>query len=113
MTTNTLSIHPGQPGEGMNYNVNKPLPYPYHVDADTGDVKPGPQTNNESWRLLGFQPDADTQHVEVWREDWLNEPNTAVGLVPVFVDADGGMFSLDVPVTRVTDHRVTPTTKEN
>ena len=109
MTTNVLSIHIGQPGEGMNYNVNKPLPYPYHVDASTGGVRPGPQTNNEIWRLIGFQPDTNTQRVEVWLEDWLNEPDTAVGLVPVFVDADR-MFNLNAPVTSVTDHRVTPTT---
>ena len=113
VSANVLSIHIGQPGEGMSYNVNKPLPYPYHVSATNGSVKPGPQTNNEIWRLVGFQPDTDTQHIEVWLKDWLNEPNTAVGLVPVFVNVDGGgMFNLNVPVTKVTDHRVTPTTKK-
>ena len=65
---NTIILQPGQPGEGMNYNVHKPLPYPFHVDADTGDVRPGPQTGNEEWRLVGFQPDADTQRVDLWRE---------------------------------------------
>ena len=33
----TITIQPGQYGEGMVYNVRKPLPYPYHLDPETGD----------------------------------------------------------------------------
>ena len=105
MTTNILSIQPGQPGEGMYYNVHKPLPYPFHVDASTGDVRVGPQTGNEAWRLIGFQPAVDTQRVDLWREVFVVDPRKAVGMFPVFVDANGGMFSLDVPVLKVADNR--------
>lgn len=112
---NTISLQPGQPGEGMNYNVHKPLPYPSHVDADTGDVRPGPQTGNAAGRLIGFQPDVDTQRVDLWREVFVVDSQKA-GMVPVFVDATGGMFSLDVPVLKVADNRpkteLTPTHTE-
>lgn len=101
----TITIQPGQPGEGMNYNVHKPLPYPFHVNTETGDVMSGPHTGNETWRLVGFQPDADTQTVTLRREDFAAEPNKAVGLCPVFVDEHGCMFNLTEPITRATDNR--------
>lgn len=102
--SNYITIQPGQPGEGMGYNVHKPLPYPFHVDTKTGDVIQGPPTEFDDWRLLGFQPDVGTQSVELTRSVWLaGDVDACVGMVPVFIDSDGGMFSLDVPITKTTD----------
>lgn len=94
-----FSLQPGQAGEGMHYNVRKPLPDPIHVDqmlaCTWGDQGMG--------KLLGFQ-EGDVQTVVLHVEDFKEDPQKAVGLHPVFLDRTG-MFNLDVPLTDVSDHR--------
>lgn len=97
----TITIQPGQPGEGMRYDVMKPLPYPYHVDAKTGEAG-----RQEFWRgdpavLLGFQEQADTQRVDLFLTEWVTDPQKAVGMFPAFARTDGSMYTLMVPITSV------------
>lgn len=105
----SITIQPGQPGEGMGYNVHLPLPYPFHIDADTGDCRRGRGTVDlgeapagRPWRLLGFQVTLEQQTLDVIREEFVDDPELAVGKYPVFLDADGGFFNLTVPITHVT-----------
>lgn len=100
----TISIQPGQPGEDMTYNVRKPLPYPFHIDANTGDCIRGRGTVDlgdardykRPWRLLGFQS-GDVQTVVLTFDQFVARPQLAVGLRPVFVDHED-IFSLTEPI---------------
>lgn len=107
----TITIQPGQPGEGMDYNVHKPLPYPFHIDASTGDCVHGRGTDaiasdvapgGDPWLLIGFgfQQDRSRQQVDLWFTDFVDLPEDAIGMYPVFIHA-GEIFSLDVPITNV------------
>lgn len=102
-----ILLYPGQPGEGMGYNPVKPLPVAITVHADRRCERvpdcPDSWVNEDraTWpTLVGFQLDADVQHVEVLADDWREDPAAAVGMFPVFVE-NGSMFNLAVPVTRV------------
>lgn len=104
----TITIQPGQPGEGMDYNVNKPLPYPFHIDAETGDCTHGRGTDRcdgvlpgrMPWRLIGFQLVRDVQEVDLLVEDFVVDPTRAVGMFPVFIH-EGDIFNLETPITNV------------
>lgn len=108
-TTRILSIQPGQPGEGMDYNVRKPLPYPFHIDADTGQCVRGRGTEAlgdvpagaKPWVLVGFQR-GNVQRLVMTVDDFVRDPQAAVGLVPVFADR-GSIFALTEPITDVTE----------
>lgn len=107
----TITIQPGQPGEGMEYNPAEPLPYPIFVgDDDRCENVPGYPPNRVGVErdtlpiLVGFQPDVETQSVDLLAEDWRRDPSTAIGMVPVFFEPGGiseGMFSLAVQITSV------------
>lgn len=88
MSSNMISLNPG----------------PLYVDLETRKVRPGPHTNHESWKLVGFQPDVDTERVTLFMRGFMDDPQKAVGMVPTFID-DDGIFSLSVPVRSVHDHR--------
>lgn len=112
----TISIQPGQPGRGMEYDVHLRLPYPYHIDAETGECTHGMGTNElmqapegKPWRLVGFQR-GDEQAVVLVHAQFVANPAAAVGLVPVFYGGSAAgespkFFALRVPVIDVTDHR--------
>jgi hypothetical protein len=106
----TITVQPGQPGMGMDYDVRQPLPYPFHIDADTGRCVRGRGTadlgeapEDQPWGLVGFQR-GNVQRLVLTVDDFVRDPQAAVGLVPVFV-GNGSIFALTVPVTDVTDHR--------
>lgn len=109
-----ITIQPGQPGNGMDYDVHKPLPYPFHIASDTGDCTRGRGTSDipsdvddprkQPWRLLGFQDDAAVQTVDMLLETFIQDPHAAVGKFPVFVNGNGDIFNLTEPITGVTVH---------
>jgi hypothetical protein len=110
MTRKTISIQPGQPGEGMGYNPHLPLPYPFHVDSITGDCLHGRGTaacgdapEGRPWRLVGFQRTTD-QHLDVTFEQFVADPTSVVGCYPVFAEPGLEIFSLNVPITGVQVH---------
>jgi len=108
--SDVISIQPGQLDEGMGYNVHKPLPYPFHIDAASGACKHGRGTSElgdapegKPWVLIGFQR-GEEQSIVVTFAEFCEDPSAAIGLRPVFV-GHGSFFALSVPVTDVTDHR--------
>lgn len=96
-----ITIQPGQPGEGMNYNPSKSLPYPYHINPKNGDVDRQDFWRGDPSRLIGFQRTASFQSVSLWLEDFVADPQQAVGMFPVFAKTGGGMYNLSVPITSV------------
>lgn len=77
------------------------LPYPYFVDSETGAVQRQDFWQGEPAGLLGFQKTADEQRVALHMKDWAENPQKAVGMFPVFVRAEGGIYSLSMPVESV------------
>ena len=105
----TLHIANTATGE---YDVHRPLPYPFHLDAD-GNVLRQEFWRGEPVKLLGFQYSPDAQEIGLLAEDWLPTaasyhssnvvgPTAVVGLWPVFLDADGSIWSHVYPVDGVT-----------
>lgn len=106
----SITIQPGQASMGMDYDVHQPLPYPFHIDPDTGLCRRGRGTADlgeapagKPWQLLGFQA-CDMQCLVLTFADFVKRPTWAVGLRPVFSDRTGGVFALTVPITGVTEH---------
>lgn len=104
----TISLQPGQPGEGMEYNPRKVLPYPIHVDVDSLDCGnvPWPEAvpfGDFTPRLIGFQATAEPDPEGLLlAEDWLDGVHEAcVGMYPVLTTEDGGMANLTVPITSI------------
>lgn len=115
----TISLQPGQPGHGMDYDPTDSLPYPIHVgDDDRCENVPGyferrrdltPSEREERYpKLVGFQEGPTPNPESIVPVDrWRTDPDVAVGLHPVFMEprgADFGMFNLEVPITGVTVH---------
>lgn len=106
--TNTITLQPGQPDQGMGYDPKLPLPYGIHVDRDTLECcnVPGcpdsfyPEDGNYP-KLIGFQATAEPDPEGILLADeWLADPELAVGMFGVFTD-DGEMFNITVPITSV------------
>lgn len=106
-----LALQTGQPGEGLGYNPAKPLPYPIFVAHDYRcenvpgyPLRHGVANRDELPILAGFQHDATVQNVDLMAEDWDEDWQQAVGMIPVFfepAEIGDGMFSLTVPITSV------------
>lgn len=101
-TPEIIQIQPGQPGEGMAYNVNKPKPYPFHIDPKTGNVGRQDFWKGDPLRLLGFQDTAEVQRVTMFLEAFVADPPAAIGKFPVFIKKGGGIYSSIEPITEVT-----------
>lgn len=93
-----ITIQPGNTTTG-EYDVHKPLPYPYHVDAATGDVDRQDFFKGTPAAVIGFQDDADVQVVDLLWKDAAADPDRIVGKFPVLVDSNGNIYSLTVPIT--------------
>jgi hypothetical protein len=84
--------------------TNGVLPYPFHVDAATGDIG-----RQDFWRgnpaaVIGFQRDADVHTIDLAWADAVADPQQAVGMFTVTVDS-GGQFSVHLAaVATVTVH---------
>lgn len=97
----TITIQPANTPTG-DYDVSEPLPYPFHIDAETGDVGRQDFWKGDPLRLIGFQSTAETQRVDVHFEDFAAYPESAVDRFPVFVRADGTIYSMTNPIRSVT-----------
>lgn len=103
-TSTTVTIQPAQGSVVGQYDVRKPLPYPWHVRLD------GTITHQELWRgdpdrLCGFQRSLDEQTVYLFEFQWLgnlDDVDSVVGSYPVFMRADGSMWTDTRPVESVT-----------
>jgi hypothetical protein len=107
----TISIQPANTPSGA-YDVNTPLPYPYHliVPGEVDKFDPLAVDRQDFWqgdpeRLVGFQR-GDVQEVVLWPGDFVADPESAVGLRPVFTTTDGDMFTITNPIDSVSTHGV-------
>ena len=96
----TITIQPANTPSG-EYNVNLPLPYPYHVDAATGDVGRQEFWKGEPAAVLGFQNDPDVQIIDLLWADAAKHPEDIVGKYVVTANADGGIYNETRPITSV------------
>lgn len=92
MSNQTVTIQPKQTGDV--------LPKPYHVSQD------GSIGRQEFWKgnpaqLAGFQRRVNVHEVDLLHEDFWLDPQSAVGMYPVFICADGSMFNLTNPIATV------------
>lgn len=81
------------------------LPYPYHVLPD-GQIGRQDVWKGDPARLAGFQRDLGVNNlfintVDLALADFLADPDQAVGMYPVFIDADGDMGTYTLPVDSV------------
>lgn len=99
----TRTIHLNQPGTPLGeYNPRIAVPYPYHIEPD-GAVMRQDFWHGDPAYLVGFQRDGDEQIVNLHTRDWFEGPmEAAVGMFPVFTGSDGGMYSMKLPVKKVT-----------
>jgi hypothetical protein len=80
------------------YDVHKPLPYPFHIDDD-GSVLRQDFWRGEPARLLGFQSTQE-HRVDLFAHEWLATTDEAPeGWYPVFQDSDGGIWAHAYPVS--------------
>lgn len=93
------TIHIANETDG-SYNVHRPLPCPFHIEDD-GSVARQDFWRGEPLRLLGFQEKPDVPHIHVRAEDWLKNDTDVRGHFPVFLDADGSIWSHRYPVEKL------------
>lgn len=110
MPTTVITILPGQTGQGMDYDVSEPAPYPFHVDSRTGACLRGRGTADlleapvgRPWHLVGFRRFADEECLDLSLRDFVGEPAAAIAMYPVFRAAHA-TFSLLEPVTGYVRH---------
>lgn len=78
-------------------------PYPWHIDTATGDVGRQEFWKGDPYRLMGFQKASDSvQRVTVFLEDFTATPDKAIDMQPVFIRADGSMYSSSHTIETVT-----------
>lgn len=103
-----ITIQPANSADGT-YDVHEPLPYPYHVDAATGDVGRQDFWKGVPFRVLGFQKDVDVQQVDLWWEEAAADPDQIVGMFAVMLDTseeEPHMYNLTRPISSVTCTKV-------
>lgn len=103
-----ITIQPANSADGT-YDVHEPLPYPYHVDAATGDVGRQDFWKGAPFRVLGFQKDVDVQQVDLRWEDAAADPDQIVGMFAVMLDTseeEPHMYNLTRPISSVTCTKV-------
>jgi hypothetical protein len=90
--------------------TNGSLPYPFIINPDhTPDSAEGGNVlDQDFWRgdpyhLIGFQAQRDVQTVDLYAHDFFTEPQRAVGMYPVFVEAGAGIYTYTLPITSVTE----------
>jgi hypothetical protein len=90
-----ITIQPGQitdniwVGRDESIVEGQMTPYPFSVDAATGDVEDQNFWKGDPKRVVGFQAYVDRQQVDLWWEDAAKTPDLIVGMFPVMVGPDG------------------------
>lgn len=102
-----ITIQPAQTADAAApYDVHQPLPYPYHIEED------GKVGRQDFWRgtpysLIGFQR-GRREVVVLAAEDFVRDPDKALGLCAVFLDEDGSIWADTRPITKVNRYERTP-----
>jgi hypothetical protein len=98
-----ITIQPGNSMDGT-YDVHQPMPYPFHVDAATGDVGYQDLWKGQPFRVLGFQKEVDVQQIDLHWKYAAADPEKIVGMFPVLLDTsgeEGTIYQLTFPITDV------------
>lgn len=99
------SLHIANTEDG-SYDVHRPLPYPFHVNA-SGDVLRNPAYPDT--RCVGFMRDPDPDRgidgmvlFDTWADSYTDDGFTidVVGMFPAFSDRSG-MWNSTYPITHV------------
>ena len=91
-----ITIQPA--GENGGVGV---LPYPYHVIVTDGAIGRQDYWRGDPAMLIGFADEPGKPDVDILREDWVGEPERAVGCYPVFATAGGEFATGTVPIESV------------
>lgn len=83
-------------------DLSRPVPYPFHIEAETGNVGRQDFWKGDPLRLMGFQNDADVQRVNVLYREFAADPQIAEGKFAIFMRADGSMYTDMLPIDSVT-----------
>lgn len=78
------------------------LPYPIHIDLETGEVQQQSFWRGSLTRVLGFQADPEVQRVDLWFEDFAADPSKAEGMLIVGRGDKGGIAQYATPIRSVT-----------
>lgn len=87
-------------GKGGNIVEGKKLPYPYHIDID-GKVLDQHFWQGDPYSVVGFQRQADVQMIDLWWDAVVKDPQSAVGMYPVFTEKGKGLYSYRLAVESV------------
>ncbi len=107
--TNTVTIQPQQPGR-TSYDPSARLPYPWHLDVSHAESAfEIPVLRQDFWKgnpraLLGFAR-GDVHEIALTLADFADDPQRAVGMKPVFISDDDEVWSTEVDIASVHDHR--------
>lgn len=96
----TVTLQPANLPSG-EYDVNQPLPYPYHVEVATGMVQRQEFWKGDPFILIGFQDDADDQTIDLTWKSFSEGKGNPIGKFPVFITKDGGMYNMTTPITKM------------
>lgn len=99
-----MTIQPANTSSG-EFDVMKPRPYPFHVNADSGEVLRQDFWQGDPQMILGFQKTVDVQTMDRMLPDLAKsdtDAHLAVGMFPICVDSKGGMYTYTMPIESVT-----------
>lgn len=99
-----MTIQPANMPNG-GYDVRQSKLYPFHVNAESGEVLGQDLWRGEPKMILGFQKDVDVQKMDRLLPDLAksaNDAHLAVGMFPVCVDWKGRIYTFTLPIESVT-----------
>lgn len=80
-----------------------PRPLPYDIDPH-GFVKNQGRWRGNPWRLVGFVVSPADYTIDLEREEFLADPDKAIGMHPVFMGRDRAYATFRGPVAETTDY---------
>lgn len=76
------------------------LPYPYHIDA-SGEVGRQDFWKGKPKKLVGFAASPMIHEVVVNLKSFLKKPKLAIGMFPIFEQADGQWYTYTVYIESI------------
>lgn len=87
-------------GKAGDLVEGKKLPYPFHVSED-GKVQDQDFWQGDPSACLGFQRDEDVQQIDLWWSDAVENPDSIVGMFPVFTQVGGPLYTYTVAIESI------------
>lgn len=104
-----ITIQPGNTPDGT-YDVDRPLPYPFHVESASGEIGRQDFWKGAPARVLGFQCDRDRQEVDISWEDAADHPELIEGKFVVLLDTsetEPRIYNHTCPIVSVSSAKYT------